>query len=112
MEVCGITPPFGGLSPASGQVAYVLLDRSPLSTRIAPCTPFDLHFSGTPQAFVLSQDQTLHQKIHLLPLAPLPKETREAKRKLLTASVLAISPFETPHTEALAGPGRSLLYRN
>ena len=28
----GIRPPFGGLSPASGQVAHVLLTRSPLGT--------------------------------------------------------------------------------
>ena len=28
----GINPPFGGLSPASGQVAHVLLTRSPLSS--------------------------------------------------------------------------------
>src|SRR5271170_345514 len=27
------------------------------------CSPLDLHFLGTPQAFVLSQDQTLHQKL-------------------------------------------------
>ena len=26
----GITPPFGGLSPSLGQVAYVLLNRLPL----------------------------------------------------------------------------------
>ena len=35
----------------------MLRDRSPLG--IAP--PFDLHFLGTSQAFVLSQDQTLHE---------------------------------------------------
>ena len=41
-----------------GQVAYVLLTRSPLS-RIAPLS-IDLHVLGTPPAFILSQDQTLH----------------------------------------------------
>ena len=41
-----------------GQVAYVLLTRSPLK-RIAPL-PIDLHVLGTPPAFILSQDQTLH----------------------------------------------------
>ena len=46
------------LSRSLGQVAYVLRDRSPLGA-IAD-TPLDLHFLGTPQAFVLSQDQTLH----------------------------------------------------
>ena len=54
---CGISSSFELLSPASGQVAHVLRDRSPLG--IAP--PFDLHFLGTSQAFVLSQDQTLHE---------------------------------------------------
>ncbi len=57
MFTCGISNPFGLLSPTLGQVAYVLRDRSPL-TSIAT-DPFDLHFLGTPQAFVLSQDQTL-----------------------------------------------------
>ncbi len=53
----GISTPFEMLSRSVGQVAYVVRDRSPLG--IAP--PLDLHFLGTPQAFVLSQDQTLHQ---------------------------------------------------
>ena len=44
------------LSRSFGQVAYVLRDRSPLGI----AAPLDLHFLGTPQAFVLSQDQTLH----------------------------------------------------
>ena len=60
----GIRPPFGGLSPASGQVAHVLLTRSPLdlakqaSLRIS----FDLHVLSTPPAFVLSQNQTLRKE--------------------------------------------------
>ena len=59
----GINPPFGGLSRSSGQVAYVLLDRSPLGFfLLLEMTSLDLHFLGTPQAFVLSQDQTLHRK--------------------------------------------------
>ena len=37
----------------------MLRDRSPLGI----ATPFDLHFLGTPQAFVLSQDQTLRKRI-------------------------------------------------
>ena len=56
MYTCGISNPFGLLSPTLGQVAHVLRDRSPLGI----ATPFDLHFLGTSQAFVLSQDQTLH----------------------------------------------------
>src|SRR5579871_338115 len=31
------------------------------------CSPLDLHFLGTPQAFVLSQDQTLHQNADVKP---------------------------------------------
>ena len=38
----------------------MLRDRSPLNNIAA--APFDLHFLGTPQAFVLSQDQTLRKK--------------------------------------------------
>ena len=33
MTTCGISQPFGWLSPTSGQVTYVLLTRSPLSRR-------------------------------------------------------------------------------
>ena len=54
-NVCGISSPFGLLSPARGQVDYVLRTRSPLSI----AAPFDLHVLGTPPAFILSQDQTL-----------------------------------------------------
>ena len=37
----------------------MLLTRLPLGI----ATPFDLHVLGTPPALVLSQDQTLHNKI-------------------------------------------------
>ena len=58
----GIRPSFPGLSQSQGQVTHVLLTRSPL---IHPqgASPFDLHVLSTPPAFVLSQDQTLHQGI-------------------------------------------------
>jgi hypothetical protein len=39
----------------------VLLTRSPLTHDPKVISPFDLHVLGTPPAFVLSQDQTLHQ---------------------------------------------------
>ena len=58
MATSGISTPFEMLSRSSGQVAYVLRDRSPLES--IATSPLDLHFLGTPQAFVLSQDQTLH----------------------------------------------------
>ena len=38
----------------------MLLTRSPLDHRPKAMAPFDLHVLGTPPAFVLSQDQTLH----------------------------------------------------
>ena len=58
-SVCGISRPFGLLSPAEGQVSYVLRTRSPL--RYIAASPFDLHVLGTPPAFILSQDQTLRR---------------------------------------------------
>ena len=60
----GIRPPFGGLSPASGQVAHVLLTRSPLdlAKQALLRISFDLHVLSTPPAFVLSQNQTLRKE--------------------------------------------------
>ncbi len=42
---CGITPPFGGLSPTGRLVTHVLLSRLPLSEANPKVgnTPFDLH---------------------------------------------------------------------
>ena len=56
--ISGISSGFPKLSQSQGQVAHVLLTRSPL---IPPRrgSPFDLHVLSTPPAFVLSQDQTL-----------------------------------------------------
>ena len=73
-SLLGISSRFRLLSPSVGQVVYALLTRSPLrftraSSRISP---FDLHVLGTPPAFVLSQDQTLHDSLiaHLFALLP------------------------------------------
>ena len=65
MRASGISPSFPGLSQTLGQVPHVLLTRSPLTCRGASTTtdPFDLHVLSTPPAFVLSQDQTLRQRI-------------------------------------------------
>lgn len=38
---------------------YVLLSRPPLPSHLAAGKTFDLHISGTPPTFILSQDQTL-----------------------------------------------------
>ena len=56
--VCGIAAPFGPISPTPGSVTHVFLTRPPLKRPKAP--PLDLHVLSTPPAFVLSQDQTLH----------------------------------------------------
>ena len=53
----GINPPFDGLSPCKGQVAYALLTRAPVSN--IAIIPLDLHVLSLPLAFILSQDQTL-----------------------------------------------------
>ena len=60
----GINPPFGGLSPTSGQVAHVLRTLAPLTTHCIATmnNPFDLHVLSTPPAFVLSQNQTLRKE--------------------------------------------------
>ena len=63
LTTCGISSSFPLLSPTRGQVVYVLRDRSPLGGRASPPSPFDLHTLGTPLAFVLSQDQTLHKNL-------------------------------------------------
>ncbi len=60
IDIRGISQRFHWLSPSLGQVTYVLLTRSPLSPQTNPRLPFDLHALGTPLAFILSQDQTLH----------------------------------------------------
>ena len=58
--VSGISSCFQLLSQSQGQIAHVLLTRSPLIHRASSASPFDLHVLSTPPAFVLSQDQTLH----------------------------------------------------
>ena len=57
-DVCGISHPFGQLFPTVGYVTHALLSRLPLE----PKPPCDLHVLGTPPAFTLSQDQTLHHE--------------------------------------------------
>ena len=60
-SVRGISTHFCVLSPGEGQVSYGLLTRTPLSAHPKTSFAFDLHVLGTPPAFILSQDQTLHQ---------------------------------------------------
>ena len=61
--VCGISHPFGQLFPTIGYVTHALLSRLPLR----PKSAFDLHVLGTPPAFALSQDQTLHHDFEFVP---------------------------------------------
>ena len=53
---------FQRLSQSPGQVAHVLLTRSPLIHQASLASPFDLHVLSTPPAFILSQDQTLRKR--------------------------------------------------
>ena len=59
--ISGISPNFLELSQSRGQVAHVLLTRSPLAHPTEARGSFDLHVLSTPPAFVLSQDQTLRR---------------------------------------------------
>ncbi len=70
-RVSGISIRFRMLSQSSRQVTYVLLTRPPLTIREASfsSSPLDLHVLGTPPAFVLSQDQTLHKSYEVSLLA-------------------------------------------
>ena len=61
--LCGISSRFQLLSPSERQVAHVLLTRPPLIMRASSQSPLDLHVLGVPPAFVLSQDQTLHDRL-------------------------------------------------
>ena len=56
--LCGISTPFGMLSPARGKIIHVLLTRAPLYRGRSPFS-CDLHVLSAPLTFVLSQDQTL-----------------------------------------------------
>ena len=72
----GITTRFQELFRRMGQVGHALLTRSPLSPASkARGIPFDLHVLSTPPAFVLSQNQTLHEKTMEEPNGSKKKET-------------------------------------
>src|SRR3954471_12691004 len=65
--ISGISHRFPWLSQSEGQVAHVLLTRSPLIRPASWPSPFDLHVLSTPPAFVLSQNQTLRKCLHGTP---------------------------------------------
>ena len=62
MVSSGISTPFGELFRTPGQITHVLRTRAPLYSPLRAFS-LDLHVLGTPPAFVLSQDQTLHQDL-------------------------------------------------
>src|SRR6476620_7721403 len=71
--VYGISHRFPWLFQSLGQVAHVLLSRSPLIRPASWPSPFDLHVLSTPPAFVLSQNQNLRTCLHG---TPPPKDSR------------------------------------
>jgi hypothetical protein len=85
--ISSIRPSFPGLSQSQGQVTHVLLTRSPLEYPPKRAFPLDLHVLSTPPAFVLSQDQTLHQGTTTDPTNQQnqPVEPAKPKRKQIPA---------------------------
>ena len=58
------------MSQSSGHVTHVLLTRSRLCPRASPGSSHHLHVLSTPPAFVLSQDQTLRERLACHPAGP------------------------------------------
>ena len=79
----GISPGFPELSQSQGQVTHVLLTRSPLIPHPKAGSPLDLHVLSTPPAFILSQDQTLHQG-HTHKPRPKPEAHRKCSDRAAT----------------------------
>src|SRR5204863_959564 len=59
----GISPSFLGLSRSSGQVTHVILTRSRPCPGPKPGSSLHLHVLSPRPAFVLSQDQTLRERL-------------------------------------------------
>jgi hypothetical protein len=76
----------------------------PSATGTPEGTPFDLHALGTPPALILSQDQTLHQKL------PLRSENHQRTLTFISAArvrfLRAPSPVQAP-SENESHPGRT-----
>ena len=97
--VSGISSDFPGLSQSQGQVAHVLLTRSPLIPGASTASPFDLHVLSTPPAFVLSQNQTLRQC-----LAPPDPKTRQQTLRTVQTDQDSASIKDPPPTGWTADP--------
>ena len=88
--LCGISDPFGSLSPTLRQVTHVLLTRLPLYSPLRAFA-FDLHVLGTPPALILSQDQTLMLKAHPPSRhAALQRKTFNARSLLIDGSLYVV----------------------
>src|SRR5215831_14586729 len=86
---------FQRLSQSPGQVAHVLLTRSPLIQEASSPSSFDLHVLSTPPAFILSQDQTLRKKQMLPPTGIRPAErVRPDQKTNIIADIHKIDPKE------------------
>src|SRR5207302_7311516 len=100
--VCGISHPFGQLFPTYRYVTHALLSRLPLDPKV-PC---DLHVLGTPPAFTLSQDQTLHHDLTDVAFDPFGTLDRSRASK---ESVSAICCCLHPRRSCVHTSSRSLL---
>src|SRR3954452_17947236 len=89
-DISGISNNILEFSQRRGQVAHVLLTRSPLEPNLKGWASFDLHVLSTPPAFVLSQDQTLRRCLN-------PGENQEL------ALLMSINP-KKPTKGLLLGP--------
>src|SRR6478609_6006949 len=83
--ISGISHRFPWLSQSEGQVAHVLLTRSPLIRPASWSSPFDLHVLSTPPAFVLSQDQTLRKCLLSTP-EEANNHTKRTRRSIIMAT--------------------------
>ena len=90
-KLSGISSGFPELSRSAGQVAHVLLTRPPLKLTGASSRkfPLDLHVLGTPPAFVLSQDQTLHYRDRLIAQTVLANHRPKTRGRLICESLIS-----------------------
>ena len=116
MVLCGISNPFGPLSPCRRQVPHALLTRPPLGYLQAssPIASFDLHVLSTPPAFVLSQDQTLvfNPSTCSLVSRPLSEPLPQTKLKLISIDcrssfLTLLYRFQGPPRSLASGPFRT-----
>ena len=91
-KLCGISVAFAALSPTRGYVPTCYSAVRHSECKHPAC---DLHALGTPPAFVLSQDQTLHEKdgTGCLRQPPPEKATRDPNTSHHHDSVVKVQPW-------------------